>query len=181
MKIPSQKPGSEDTMQIAIAFVCVVAVLGVVGFVFRDQLQTAFNRLIGAPQGQPAQLRVFQPDPESTGVKKEPPSQNVFVVSKSGPPRETLPLPDLEKVSATAALFSPPVHSGAVRVKRDPQPAEVRPGIGRNEILAQFAPPSLRTSTMQNGEIVENFVYTPGSRVRPTMIILRNGAAVGIQ
>jgi hypothetical protein len=182
MKTPRAKPGTEDTLQIAATLLVVVAVLSVSAFLFRDPLRIALNKLIGKPEGQPAQLRVFQPEAAPADARKEEaPKKGVYIVARPAPQREQQPVPDLNVVRSTASLFAPPLASATIRVKRDPLPSDVRPGAERNEILARFAPPSLRASTMQNGDMVETFVYRQSAQVHPTVVLFRNGTATGVE
>jgi len=82
------------------------------------------------------------------------------------------------KVSESAAV---PAPAPPVSVRREPPfPTEqdILPGMGREELRAEFGEPRLRASSYERGSLLETFVYQDEARNAVTGARLLNGTVI---
>lgn len=150
---------------------CAVVIGGIIYFaVARETPMGVFDRVVRG-----AATRVAEPEPEAVPVgeeAKKPKSRPARAVGReadAGVAVAAVPTPE----AAPEAVAAEPV---AVR-RRGPQPkaSEIPVGIGRGDLLQRFPDPSLQTSTIKDGDLIELVVYQAEGAGTATFAQLLNG------
>jgi len=135
-----------------------------------------------APEGSAGDEPVAEAKPEA----KEPGAAKSPATGRRGVPRgePESPAPAGTPV-ATAQTPSPASGVAPVAVVPGPKPrafptaGDIRVGMERPQLIASFMPPTLKTSTLRKGDLIEVFVYLPeNNNSIATYVHLRNGKVV---
>jgi hypothetical protein len=94
--------------------------------------------------------------------------------------REASRLQHLMPFESTTAINLELSPDMTVRISVPPVPApqDLKPGMGRNEIVKTYGPPVLSTTQSSHGILMERYFYLDGNRSKTTVAMMENGRVV---
>jgi hypothetical protein len=112
--------------------------------------------------------------------RPEPVAPSVEAVTKApekpAPVKRKMRAARLKSEPEVAPL--PPAPAAAKRFARFPTAQEIRPGVAREELRAEYGEPNLRASLYDRGSLLETFVYQNEARSATTWARLRNVSVI---
>ncbi len=153
----------------ALVTVAVMLVVGLVAF------------LLWGPFGEKPGLREITPEgvPPATGAPEAAaePGGKAGAAKPSG--RTPGGMPPVESSSAPdAAPAAAPVIGPAKPVRRFPQGQEIAIGTEKSALQSIYGRPTMRTTVVEGGRLLETWVYLQSEPNLATFILLRNGRVV---
>ncbi|MBI2685879.1 MAG: hypothetical protein HYX27_06165 [Acidobacteria bacterium] len=140
-------------------------------FVFLRGGQKSMLERLGAPFVSSQPTNALREDPQPIEVKKKempPPRVRMASIRHEEPapmPIPAVPLPAVKPAAPTGP---------------QPEATDIRAGTERNALLTRFPAPSLHTSTIKDGDLIELIVYHRDDQRNATFAQLQNGVVTRV-